>query len=61
LSWGGEPLVDGLKNNRGLLGEELLDIAGMFLEGMSKSGRSTSTLTIGDGQKLSKESCGFQI
>jgi len=29
----GEALVDGLKNNRSLLGEELLDIAGMFLRG----------------------------
>ena len=33
LVLGGEALVDGLKNNRGLLGEELLDIAGMFLRG----------------------------
>ncbi len=33
LVLGREALVDGLKNNRGLLGEELLDIAGMFLRG----------------------------
>jgi len=52
--------VNGLKNHRCLIGEELLDIFGVVLlghgHGVNETG--TATFSIGDGGKLSKEGWG---
>src|SRR5713226_8385747 len=60
LVLGCKACVNGLKNHRSLIGEELLDIFGVLLlghgDGVNETG--TATFSIGDGEMLSKEGWG---
>jgi len=60
LVLGCKACVNGLKNHRSLIGEELLDIFGVLLlghgDGVNETG--TATFSIGDGEMLSKEDWG---
>ena len=60
LVLGCKACVNGLKNHRSLIGEELLDIFGVVLLGHGHGVNETETISfsIGDGGKLSKEGWG---